>query len=196
MHHIHTTEGLVIYSRTHGEANKLIYIFTRDLGLIMAIAQGIRLEKSKLRYNICDYQISKFSLVHGKEFWRIVGVTEIETNRDLSNKVYYNIFVPISSMLRRLIQGQEPHPEIFDCLQNCAGFIYSSNQDDKPELFSTTESLLLMRILFRLGYIGDQNSLIDFLTNSDFNKDMIIELVSKRVEMNKIINNALKESQL
>lgn len=195
MHHIHTTEGLVIYSRVHGEANKLVYIFTRDLGLVIAIAQGIRLEKSKLRYNICDYQIAKFSLVHGKEFWRIVGATEIKTNRIAPNDVYYAIFVPISLMLKRLIQGQESHPEIFDYLQNCADFV-SKIKDSKLDFFATIESLLLIRILFRLGYIDNKNGLISILNSSDFTIEIINDLISKRIEMNKIINNALRESQL
>lgn len=196
MHHIHTTDGLIIYSRAQGEANKLVYIFTRDLGLIIAIAQGIRLEKSKLRYHIHDYRISRFSLVQGKEFWRIVGATEIEGDKLPISESYYSIFIPISSMLKRLVQGQEVHPEIFECLENCADFI-NKISDRKTETISTIESLLLIRILFRLGYVGDRHSVLgEFLNNSIFSIDIVNDLIPKRVEINKIINNALRESQL
>lgn len=196
MHHIHTTDGLIIYSRAQGEANKLVYIFTRDLGLIIAIAQGIRLEKSKLRYHIHDYRISRFSLVQGKEFWRIVGATEIEGDKLPISESYYSIFIPISSMLKRLVQGQEVHPEIFECLENCADFI-NKISDGKTETISTIESLLLIRILFRLGYVGDRHSVLgEFLNNSIFSIDIVNDLIPKRVEINKIINNALRESQL
>jgi len=196
VHHIHTTDGLIIYSRAQGEANKLLYIFTRDLGLVCAIAQGIRLEKSKLRYHIHDYRIFRFSLVQGKEFWRIIGVTEIEEDKLPRSKSYYSIFIPISSMLKRLVQGQEVHPEIFECLENCADFI-NKISDSKTETIYTTESLLLVRILFRLGYVGDKHGgLGEFLNNSIFSTDIINNLIPKRVEINKIINNALRESQL
>jgi DNA repair protein RecO len=196
VHHIHTTDGLIIYSRAQGEANKLVYIFTRDLGLIIAIAQGIRLEKSKLRYHIHDYRISRFSLVQGKEFWRIVGATEIEGDKLPISESYYSIFIPISSMLKRLVQGQEVHPEIFECLENCADFI-NKISDRKTETISTIESLLLIRILFRLGYVGDRHSVLgEFLNNSIFSIDIVNDLIPKRVEINKIINNALRESQL
>jgi len=195
VHHIHTTDGLVIHSKAHGEASKIVYIFTRDLGLVMAIAQGIRLEKSKLRYNICDYQISRFSLVHGKEFWRIVGVAGIEGDKKSVNESYHSIFIPISLMIRRLIQGEEKHLEIYECLESCANFINKLSFLEST-IFSTIESLLLIRILFRLGYVGDKHGFGEFLNNSTFSIDIINHLIPKRVEMNKIINNALRESHL
>ena len=60
MHPIHTTLGFVINSRPYGEAGKLLSIFTRDFGLVLANAQGIRLEKSKLRPFIQDYSFGYF----------------------------------------------------------------------------------------------------------------------------------------
>jgi hypothetical protein len=77
VHHVHTTDGFTIGSKPYGEAGKIVFIYTRDLGFLTAIAQGIRLEKSKLRYSIRDYGFASFSLVHGKEFWRIVGASEM-----------------------------------------------------------------------------------------------------------------------
>src|SRR5690349_11857408 len=73
MYAIHTTPGFIIGSRPYGEAGKMLSIFTRDLGLVLAAAQGIRLEKSKLRYSAQDYSFGTFSLVRGKEFWRLTN---------------------------------------------------------------------------------------------------------------------------
>lgn len=77
MHTIHTTPALVVGSKPNGEASKLIFLFTREFGLITAVAQGIRFEKSKLRYCAQDYNLGIFSLVKGKEFWRLVGAEEL-----------------------------------------------------------------------------------------------------------------------
>ena len=71
-----TTPGFIIGSRPRGEAGKLLSIFTRDLGLVLASAQGIRLEKSKLRYAARDYSFGEYSFVKGKEFWRLTDARD------------------------------------------------------------------------------------------------------------------------
>lgn len=194
MHHIHTTNGLVIQSRNHGEANKIIHIFTRDLGLIVAIAQGIRFEKSKLRYNVRDCHFSSFSLVHGKEFWRIVGADElffIEKNRE---NVKNLIMSRVSSILLRLVQGEEKHEEIFDCIYNFANFKIDTNC--RQEFLDTAESLLVIKILSRLGYVGKNVEFGEKIAGSTFDTNIVSQLIPKRVEINRIINNALRESHL
>ena len=50
MHPIHTTPGFIIASRPYGETGKILSIFTRDIGLVGAVAQGIPFEKTKIRY--------------------------------------------------------------------------------------------------------------------------------------------------
>ncbi len=196
MHHIHTTDGLVIQSRNHGEANKIVHIFTRDLGLIVAVVQGIRFEKSKLRYNIRDYTFSSFSLVHGKEFWRIVGAEELPEflgNEGLrSTKVV--IFNRVSSLLLRLVLGEEKHEDLFDCLWNFAKFEIPN--DASQDFLSIVESLLVVRILYRLGYVGRNQQLDGELITSSFDADRITSLIPERVNINRLINNALRESHL
>src|SRR4051812_13786640 len=112
MHAIHTTPGFVIDSRPYGEAGKILSIFTQDLGLVSAIAQGIRLEKSKLRYYVQNYSFARYSLVRGKEFWRLTSAAESEEgtwNAELVAK--------IAALLKRLLQGEEPHPELFELVK-------------------------------------------------------------------------------
>ena len=71
------TEGLVINSRPYGEADRFYQILTPDFGLISVLAQGVRLEKSKLRYQILNYSLVNIELVRGREYWRLVGAEKI-----------------------------------------------------------------------------------------------------------------------
>src|SRR3989344_8517195 len=73
-HHLYQTPGIVLSSSPYGEANRDFRIFTKELGLIRASAQGIRFLKSKLRYAIHDFSYCDLSLVRGKEVWRLTGV--------------------------------------------------------------------------------------------------------------------------
>src|SRR3989338_4347951 len=76
MNPIHTTPGFIIASRPYGETGKILSIFTRDIGLVGAVAQGIRLEKSKLRYHTQDYSFGTFSFVRGRELWRLTDARD------------------------------------------------------------------------------------------------------------------------
>ncbi len=206
MHHIHTTCGFVVGSKNHGEANKIIHIFTHDLGLIVAIAQGIRFEKSKLRYNIRDYTFSKFSLIKGREFWRITGVEElllsdipapqndVSTYIGLRSSEKYLIMNRIALIILRLVQGEERHKEIYDCLWNFANFQLDNNCS--RDFLATAESLLVIRILHRLGYIAENHGFSKEVTDSNFSKDIIDRIITKRVDINRAINSALRESHL
>ena len=69
MHHIYHTEGIILDSRSFGEAGKHYSIFTRDLGMITASAQGVRKMSSKLRFILQDFAYLKIDLVAGKNIF-------------------------------------------------------------------------------------------------------------------------------
>jgi len=203
MHPIHTTLGFIIGSRPSGEAGKMISIFTRDLGLVFASAQGIRFEKSKLRPFTQDYSFGQFSFVRGKEYWRLTSAQEDNTNL----RIYANdtnsestngtqaLVVRIASLLERLLHGEQPHPELFDCIEAANIFLAGSSNLDAEEL-ETLESLIVIRMLHHLGYIGDAADLNGYVHSLELNKDLLKSLKGKRIVMNRHINKALKESHL
>jgi hypothetical protein len=61
---------------------------------------------------------------------------------------------------------------------------------------ATAESLLVVRILHRLGYIADNSEFGKEIIGSDFQKEIIDRIITKRVDINRAINNALRESHL
>ncbi len=196
MHTIHTTSGFIIDARAYGEAGKVFTIFTRDFGLITVTAQGIRFEKSKLRYHTEIYTFGSFSLVRGKEFWRLTNAdtTDLKIDDNFS-KEYYEIIVKFALLLRRLLHGEERHTELFDCILNCAELLKNNSGIINDQL-KTLESIIVFRILHLLGYIGD-DKLIDWrLKSTEFSITLIDELFQNRTLMNQHINKALRESHL
>lgn len=189
MYAIHTTPGFIIGSRPYGEAGRMLSIFTRDLGLVTATAQGIRLEKSKLRYHTQPYSFGTFSLVRGKEFWRLTSAASGRGARagELAARV--------ALLLRRLLQGEEPHPELYEHVEACARFMGGHaglSADDLKAL----ESLTVLRILHALGYVGDDDGLGAALASTDLDQGLLREAAGKRTAMNRHINKALAESHL
>lgn len=193
MYAIHTTPGFVIDSRPHGEAGKLISVFTRDYGLVLASAQGIRLEKSKLRYHTQDHSFATFSLVRGREFWRLTSAQAENQKYEIKNGA--DLMARIALLLKRLLHGEEPHHELFVCVESCARFL-SENNEITAEQLKTLESLTVLRILHALGYIGNDTDLNGTAASSEITIQSLDELAPKRAHINQHINKALRESHL
>lgn len=202
MYAIITTPGFVIESRPRGEAGKLLSIFTRDLGLILASAQGIRLEKSKLRYHSQEYSFGEFSFVRGKEFWRLTSANELNgLQLSTSPAMTKELIGRIASLLRRLLHGEEPHPELFEHLERSTRFLFDHNDQDREaglsnKQFEILESVVVFRILHLLGYIGNDKNLDPRLTAGQLSIEFLDEVVEQKGNINRHINKALKESHL
>lgn len=207
MYAIHTTPGFIIDSRPRGEAGKLLSIFTRDFGLIYASAQGIRLEKSKLRYYTQDYAMGTYSLVRGKEFWRLTSAAGeanmlsddiCKSDKEVVIFAYaagQQLVARLALLLRRLLQGEEPNQGLFDIVQSAIDFLCTNPDLDDVQLKSL-ESVTVLRCLHALGYVGKDSILKDCLESTDLSVTLLVELAPRRALMNQHINKALKESHL
>src|SRR3989338_3781658 len=114
MHHIYHTEGVILGSRNSGEAGKYYYIFTRDLGMIYATAQGVRKMSSRLRFILQDFAYLKIDLVAGRDFWRITSASKTNTLEQIIKRPEtFEIFANIARLLKRLLPGVEPNEVLF-----------------------------------------------------------------------------------
>jgi DNA repair protein RecO len=203
-HHIYTTLGFVVESMPHREAGKYLSIFTHELGMVRATAQGIRFEKSKLRYHAQDFSLATFSLVRGKDVWRIVGAQEAPGYTGYKIPVKSELYIRMLTVLKRLIPGEEKHPELFDVILAATHFL--ADEDMSQEMahtFSTQkqasiEIIIMLRILSHLGYIEPTPNLLPFLVDTTFTDTLITSLAVPELKKKAVaeINRALKESHL
>ena len=108
MHHIHHTEGIILGSRNFGEAGEYYSIFTRDLGMIYASAQGVRKMSSKLRFILQDFVYVKNDLVQGKDFWRVTSASKTNQLEQIyKNRATFKVVSNIANLLKRLLAGVE-----------------------------------------------------------------------------------------
>jgi DNA repair protein RecO len=193
-HHIYHTEAIILNSKPVGEAGKFVYVLTRELGLISAKAQGVRLLNSKLRFSLQDFSLTEVSLVRGKEVWRLTGAKLIKKNNLLKN--YPDNFLVIfrlGKLLLRLLHGEEKNEKLFELFFQTLTFL------DQPLTLAelkTLEIIAVLRILRTLGYFGQEKSLENFADNLDWNKEILQGFSSKQAKALVLINNALKETQL
>ena len=188
MYNKYHTEGIVLGGTHIGEANIYLTIFTRDLGLVRASAQGLREVKSKLRYSLQDLSHAKVELVFGRGGWRVVSAEEVRSYATLflqkNELTPLGVCVRLSQLLRRLIHGEAKNAALFEDVVGLFSFL--SSRTLHGEEFLQTEMVGVMRILYHLGYWGGNDALSPFL-RGQISENLI------RVEVKKIKSLALRE---
>jgi len=201
MHHIYHTEGIILGSKNSGETGKYYFIFTRELGMIYATAQGVRKMSSKLRFVLQDFAYIKIDLVQGRDFWRVTSASKTNKLEQLPrNKETFEVFYNVANLLKRLLAGVDPNEALFVDLINGLSILEKiSVQDelatDSEKDLRNIEAIIVLRILNNLGYIGG-NEKLENLVKSPFEQNLIFEVSKSRVEVLNQINKALKETHL
>lgn len=182
-HHVYTTEGLVLHLSPRRESDKEVVIFTKELGLVRAIARGIREERSRLRMSLFPEALVKASFVHGKSGWRMTTVTLLADYHSLlrEKKPLRNALVRITRLLQSLIQGEEANSRLYEELTNSLERLHtiSTNEASDWELWTVA------RILIPLGYMAENEA-----------PQSIEEAKTERKKILTLVNEHLRESGL
>ncbi|MFH0846395.1 MAG: DNA repair protein RecO [Patescibacteria group bacterium] len=152
MYDIYETEGIILSSGDIGEANKIINIFTQDLGLLSATAQSLRQIKSKLRFGLQNFTLANISLVRGRDVWRITNV-EYKKNfyktffKDKNKMV---VVANLGLLLRKILAGETPDQKLYDTI--LVAFSFLEREKLSLDEIKDFESVLVVKILYILGY--------------------------------------------
>lgn len=157
-YHVYTTDGWILSSSDLGEANRYLEIFTKDLGLIHAHAQGVRYLKSKQRYNLQNFSSVKVALVRGRDIWRLTSASAIISPSSLmTNREKFQLAGRVFSLIKRLIKGEEKDDNLYNELDSGVTFLLQNSFS--AESLKNFEAVWVLRILSRLGYIADNKEL-------------------------------------
>lgn len=193
-HHIYHTRAVVLSSVGTGEANRFYKLLTEDLGLIGAVAQGVREGKGKLKTMLQDFSCIKVDLVRGKEVWRIISAIEERPLRGLKNRgENIVLFARMTSLVRRLVHGEGRNDELFQDILEAYDFLETT--EIPSSLAPAFETFSALRVLAWLGYL-DTASYDAFCRQGPWTMDILTEWDKVHVHAVSDINTALKASQL
>ncbi|MCX6735579.1 MAG: DNA repair protein RecO [Candidatus Parcubacteria bacterium] len=192
-YHLYQTRGFVLRSANIGEANKLFFIFTENMGLLGVSAQSVRKITSKLRYSLRDFSFARISLIRGKTSWRLTDAEEIFSFSFEKETEKLKVFAGILSLVRRLVHGEEDNPKLFSLLLETLDFLKGETLDSDE--LKRLETLAVLKVLASLGYVGESKILASFITAS-FSKNILNAFESVRRDALREVNRALQESQL
>ncbi len=150
-HHIHNTEAIVVGSVAIGEADRIYWLLTAELGLLVARAQGVRKEKSKMRYGLQEFSTTNVSLIEGRAGWRLTGAVLNESlHVALKDTKALQAVAKIFDLVKRFVAHDESNTNLFEIVKN--GLLDLTKEDVSV---GDTEILLVARILQELGYLPD-----------------------------------------
>lgn len=92
-----TVTGIVLNSIKYGEKDRIIHIFSVELGNITATLKGVDAPKSKMKFASQPFCFAKFDLAMGHNFYVVKSVDLIDSFFEISSD--YDTFVLCNSML-------------------------------------------------------------------------------------------------
>ena len=172
----------------------MLTIYTREMGLVRAGAQGIRLSKSKLRFALQDFSYARVDLVRGKDIWRVTSATTMNSFPYARyDKDSLLLIARVSKLLQRVCDGEEANVQIFDDFIQALYLLDDTNTS--PSSREALELHLVLRIMKNLGYIGDSESIATYF-ESDFSDTKVDALLKEKQSIIAHINRALNASHL
>ncbi len=193
MYELKICEGVVLSKRGVGEANVLVSILTRDLGLVRALARSARAETSKLRYGLEPLSRARFSFVRGKHEWKLTGVEGVSRANLSSTAAQARRAGRIAKLLLRLIHGEEVEATLYESVAMGLEALSRAQVEEDAE---SIESVLVLKILYHLGYLPHTKELRSFIDADFFSLELAAEAAASRRLLMRAINESLHATGL
>ena len=140
--------GIVLSAMPYKDKDKLIHIFTIELGVITGILKGVSAPNSKMKFAGQPFCFGKFDLTQAKDFYVVKGVELIDTFFDLT--LDYQVFKRCNFMLEVCKNICKPNiisESLFLSLLKSLQAIVYNQVDDKLVL-----SKFCLNVLSIVGY--------------------------------------------
>ena len=193
MHTVYQTRGFVLSGLPAGEASRILRIFTRELGLIIASARGVRSLRSKLRYALQDFSYASISLLRGRNLWRVTTASP-QRDFEFSRRTSAARLLPVRllTLLARLLPEEEPHEQLFDSIT--AAFSFLTREEITRDDLRRLEYLLVREILTETGYLPPLSSMD--VSPVGWSRQKLGSIAGREREVVREINHSLRASGL
>ena len=129
-------KGIVLKSTDYKDSDKLVTIFSADLGLIDARVRGVKKNKAKLTFAVQPFAFVEFMLIKSGNFYTCINATSIDQ--------FYNITLDFDNYIFMLA-----------CLEICLKTVQKNDQN--------TELFLLLLNSLKLVCYDSVNSMYVFI---------------------------------
>jgi DNA repair protein RecO (recombination protein O) len=112
------TEGVVLRSMRYGEADRILHLYTPQLGRVSAIAKGVRRARSRFGGRLEPFFRLRVDLHEGRgELLTVTGAHTVDGYAHLrTNAAALDAAARACDAVGRLFETSEPHPGVFNLL--------------------------------------------------------------------------------
>ncbi|MDP2650042.1 MAG: DNA repair protein RecO [bacterium] len=192
MHEMHHTDAIILGGTDAREADRLLWLLTKELGLLRAVAKSARKETSKLRYALQDFTRARVSLVRGRDVWRITGAEQIGEAGPMQADDLA-VYGRVSALVARMAPSGEERTGLFEICDACRTCVRFAETPQEKELI---EILTVARILNILGYMPRSLIYQTALADTHIGAEVLGIVKEHRRIFLKDINRGISESQL
>lgn len=185
--------GVVIRKTPAGDGSARVLLYTDSHGLLWAHAQSGREERSQLRPHIQLGARGLYSLVKGRDVWRLSGIARTEnlhfalSENPKAQKTLQRVLL----FVRQFVRGEGSDPYLFSVLW---GFLDSLllHTDDA---LTDAEHAVVLRMLAALGYVEGGEAVSRFLEVS-YDSEVLADFSRNRKAVLSVINEGINVSGL
>ncbi len=117
MNEFYRTKGIVIGKRDFFEADKILTVFTEDMGKIVVKAKGIKKIKAKMAGHLETFNYVDLELVKGHTFHIVTGAQVIKSFDNIKNDFErIGVFYYITEVLSKILAENAPQRNLFQFL--------------------------------------------------------------------------------
>ena len=186
MRHKYATRALVLARSPLGEANALLTLLTREVGIVRARAQSVRRSGAKLSAALATFSESDVVLVRGREGWRLSGAVLGEAHFRALREAARAIAVRFVGLVVRLAPSDTPEPALFALVEQA--FIALAHAP--PTQYDAIECLAALRLLALLGFDAGA------IPEGGFSDDALAEVAAHRRAFIARVNRGIEASGL
>ena len=146
MHKQVNVQALVLYSRPLGEGDRLLTLYTRDLGKISAVAPGARKMKSKLAAAVELFSRGQFLLYRGRSMYTVTQAAQEGQHQAIRQELkLYACGLYLAELVTKAVEENEANPAIFELLLE--SWQHLETGKTKPALLARFFELKLLDLL-------------------------------------------------
>ena len=145
---VYKSKGIVLRSIRYGEADRILDLYTRDGGLVSAIAKGIRRTKSRFGARLEPFSCVDFVAYHGRTLDTVTQAEVLRSFRGVrENLVRFDAAARMVGSVRALSGGDEADRRVFNLLYNGLDALEEHNSG-----FETVEAAFGLKLSILAGY--------------------------------------------
>lgn len=189
MPHAHyTVSGWILEERSVGEASAVLRLFTEEFGVIDVSAQSVRALASKLRYQLGRGRSGRFTVVRGRETWRLVGA-EADTTAPLTIAQRAARERLLATVVR-FVRGEAALPALYrEFGAACQAVTVAPHLD-------TVTTLFQLRALHLLGYIPAVSGFASLLVPERYTEATLAAVQHAYPRITAVVDEALYHNHL